>query len=158
MQLLPVSSPIMDRHTVLRKCIAVAEPSSYERYRAETVAPEIWDSTESLRVPRPWPPYPHRIHRAGSMFFLVAVTNLVVRLTPLVFLGKPSPCLSAQSGSMPRPWRLCCSWSQLGSSVFGVCALSVAVSRSLNMVRILLISRNLVQPYSQSYLQLFLRG
>lgn len=84
----------MDGRTVPRKDVAMAKLSSYEQYRAETFAPEVWESAEDLRDPRSWPRFPQRIQRGGPIFFLIVVTDLVVTLTPLVFLGRSAPCLS----------------------------------------------------------------
>src|SRR5271154_4381868 len=87
--LLPIHSPNLDRHTIPRKSIAPLRSSPYEPYPAERVSPEGREPRENERVPRAWPRLPQSLPRRGSVFHFVIVVDVVLTLTPLVFLGEP---------------------------------------------------------------------
>lgn len=65
---------------------AVGSPS-YEPYRVEVVGREAWQSKEDARVPRGWPRVPQKLARRGPFYFIVAFTNVLVTLSPLMFIG-----------------------------------------------------------------------
>ncbi len=95
-RLLPISSPavpkIFDRHRIARKPIANTTNSFYEAYHTVPPAPEVtWKAIDDVRTLRGWPSIPQRLGDRGPMSLLIVLTDIVLTLLPLVFIGEYAP-------------------------------------------------------------------
>jgi hypothetical protein len=87
-QLLPVNNSNPGQQRIPRKPLITVGSSSYEPYQAEVIGRETCQSRDDVRVPRSWPTVPQRLSNKGPFYFIVAVANLLVTLSPLMFIGE----------------------------------------------------------------------
>jgi hypothetical protein len=87
-QLLPVRNLDPGQQPISRKPLITVGSSSYEPYRAEVVGRETWQSKEGARVPRGWPTVPQRLSTRGPFYFIVAITDFLLTLSPFMFVGE----------------------------------------------------------------------
>src|ERR1700722_20102790 len=87
-QLLPVDSPNPGQQPTSMKPLSAVRSSSYEPYRVQVAGRETWQSKEDARVPRGWPRVPQNLARRGPFYFIVAFTDFLLTLSPLMFIGE----------------------------------------------------------------------
>jgi hypothetical protein len=87
-QLLPVDSPNLGHQPTSTKPLGAVGSSSYEPYRVEVVGRETWQSKEDTRIPRGWPRVPQKLGRKGPFYSIVAFTDVLLTLSPLMFIGE----------------------------------------------------------------------